>query len=328
MVQVAKWRRDRISRRKVLCVLELALLATITSSLQLWLPAFGTCKPCISHDDHSELATLRLRDAHPLRLPHLPFLRDDRPAIPDALRLPPDPLAAAAGLHTLPFTSPASGIDPAAPASALAPAGDSNGSIDGGGERGPVERQGCAQRLHRPLYIKYYGCPESHYNDLAVLLFSDNNQVIAANIEITHAGAFTVKTMAIYTVFVFVFAALSYGSTIPSGIFTPNLLIGSALGCVPPSALRSRRPPLFLLRSSMVGKAPLSSLRTPPPSVRLDPCMSLQNRAACDWLNWLACRPEWPGCNRIRCLCATREHPRPECHPASSSPVSGMYQHA
>ena len=108
-----------------------------------------------------------------------------------------------------------------------------------------MSRPGCAERLHRPLYIKYFGCPDSHYNDLAVLLFSDNNQVIAANVEITHTTAFSVRSLTIYTAFVFIFAALSYGSTIPSGIFTPNLLIGSALGCAPP-------PPAHYPRSTLI----------------------------------------------------------------------------
>lgn len=234
-LQVAKWRRDHWSHSGVLKVLELALLATVTSGLQLWLPAFGTCKPCIMADrlPHAPQPP-RIRDSHPLRLPNLPLFRG---GIPDALRGVPDGLSAISDLHTDPFPLADPDFTAAEEAAAGTPAA-------AGAPGGQVERYGCAERLHRPLYIKYFGCPESHYNDLAVLLFSDNNQVIAANIEITHVGAFTVSTMAIYTMFVFVFAALSYGSAIPSGIFTPNLLVGSALGCAPhhPLALMSPVP--------------------------------------------------------------------------------------
>jgi H+/Cl- antiporter ClcA len=70
-------------------------------------------------------------------------------------------------------------------------------------------------------------------------------QVIAANIEIPHAKTFSVATLAVYFAFTFVFAALSYGSTIPSGLFTPTLLVGSALGyadCFLLFHIRQRKP--------------------------------------------------------------------------------------
>lgn len=61
-------------------------------------------------------------------------------------------------------------------------------------------------------------------------------QVTASNIQTRESGAFSVMTLTIYFVYVFLAAGVSYGAHVPCGLFTPNLLIGSSLGCAPPSS--------------------------------------------------------------------------------------------
>lgn len=57
-------------------------------------------------------------------------------------------------------------------------------------------------------------------------------QVTASHIQTRDARAFSVMTLAIYVLYVFVAAGVSYGAHIPCGLFTPSLLIGSSLGYV------------------------------------------------------------------------------------------------
>jgi hypothetical protein len=159
---VAKFRRTNWSSIRALCITEVAVLSLLTSTLQLVLPYLGTCRPCtITGSPPSSVP-------HSFHLPHMPLFNAARTFLsaPDALGYPP----LGGGLErVIP-------LDPLyetvlSPASEMSEGGELD--VSGG-----VQPWTCVPHLRRPLDIGFFGCPESHYNDLAVLLFNDYGQVL------------------------------------------------------------------------------------------------------------------------------------------------------
>lgn len=178
-------RRDNWASSPCGSLLEVAVLSLLTSSLQLLLPAFGTCLPCVH--------PLSGLDTGSHSLAAWELAGDDGPMLPP----PPTPWSAPMG----------------------------NGTT-------------CSPHLSRPEVssVAWFGCDGNHYNDLATLLFSDNNPVVASMVETATNAAFTLRSLTLYLAFTFLFAGVTYGAAVPSGLFTPHLLVGSVLGFDPPRA--------------------------------------------------------------------------------------------
>lgn len=83
-----------------------------------------------------------------------------------------------------------------------------------------------AEDLHS---FQFYGCPEGTYNDLAVLMFNPQGFVVKA-LFTTPDGGFRESSLALFFLFYFIMAVVSYGMAIPAGLFTPSVIIGGALG--------------------------------------------------------------------------------------------------
>jgi len=74
-----------------------------------------------------------------------------------------------------------------------------------------------------------FECEAGSYNDMAVLVFSTHPTVIRS-LLLSKFGEFSDATLMIYWAFYFVNAAISYGMTFPSGLFTPSIICGALMG--------------------------------------------------------------------------------------------------
>lgn len=83
-----------------------------------------------------------------------------------------------------------------------------------------------AKDLHS---FQFYGCPNGTYNDLAVLMFNPQGFVVKA-LFTTKDGGFGEWSLALFFLFYFIMAVVSYGMAIPAGLFTPSVIIGGAMG--------------------------------------------------------------------------------------------------
>ena len=77
-------------------------------------------------------------------------------------------------------------------------------------------------------YIRYTCKDENTYNPLATFFFNSENGVIKTMLN--QKAVFDYGPLIIYFVVWYTFTIITYGTSIPAGLFLPGILIGCALG--------------------------------------------------------------------------------------------------
>lgn len=77
---------------------------------------------------------------------------------------------------------------------------------------------------------KRFNCPKGYYNDLASLLFSTNDDAVRNIFSTNTPGEFHPVSLLIYFVLYCILGLFTFGIAVPSGLFLPIILIGSAYG--------------------------------------------------------------------------------------------------
>ncbi|XP_028762816.1 chloride channel protein CLC-c-like [Neltuma alba] len=77
---------------------------------------------------------------------------------------------------------------------------------------------------------KSFQCPPNHYNDLASLFFSPNDDTIRNLLTPSSDKEFQISTLATFFVVIYFLGIITYGIAIPSGLFIPVILAGASYG--------------------------------------------------------------------------------------------------
>ncbi|XP_009761471.1 chloride channel protein CLC-b [Nicotiana sylvestris] len=78
--------------------------------------------------------------------------------------------------------------------------------------------------------FKQFNCPDGYYNDLATLLLTTNDDAVRNIFSINTPGEFQVMSLIIYFVLYCILGLITFGIAVPSGLFLPIILMGSAYG--------------------------------------------------------------------------------------------------
>ncbi|XP_010678326.1 chloride channel protein CLC-b isoform X2 [Beta vulgaris subsp. vulgaris] len=78
--------------------------------------------------------------------------------------------------------------------------------------------------------FKRFNCPKGYYNDLASLLFSTNIDAVRNIFSTNTPGEFHPISLLIYFIHYSILGIFTFGIAVPSGLFLPIILIGSAYG--------------------------------------------------------------------------------------------------
>lgn len=78
--------------------------------------------------------------------------------------------------------------------------------------------------------FKQFNCPNGYYNDLATLLLTTNDDAVRNIFSINTPGEFQVSSLIIYFVLYCILGLITFGIAVPSGLFLPIILMGSAYG--------------------------------------------------------------------------------------------------
>ncbi|KMT16976.1 hypothetical protein BVRB_2g041820 [Beta vulgaris subsp. vulgaris] len=77
---------------------------------------------------------------------------------------------------------------------------------------------------------KRFNCPTGYYNDLASLFFSTNDDAVRNIFSTNTPGEFRPVSLVIYFVLYCILGLFTFGIAVPSGLFLPIILMGSAYG--------------------------------------------------------------------------------------------------
>ncbi|KAL2898187.1 Chloride channel protein CLC-b [Bienertia sinuspersici] len=77
---------------------------------------------------------------------------------------------------------------------------------------------------------KRFNCPNGYYNDLASLLFSTNDDAVRNIFSTNTQGEFHPLSLIIYFILYCILGLFTFGIAVPSGLFLPIILMGSAYG--------------------------------------------------------------------------------------------------
>ncbi|KAH6813778.1 chloride channel B [Perilla frutescens var. frutescens] len=78
--------------------------------------------------------------------------------------------------------------------------------------------------------FKQFNCPAGYYNDLATLLLTTNDDAVRNIFSINTASEFNIFSLVIFFVLYCVLGLITFGIAVPSGLFLPIILMGSAYG--------------------------------------------------------------------------------------------------
>lgn len=78
--------------------------------------------------------------------------------------------------------------------------------------------------------FKQFHCPTGYYNDLASLMFNTNDGAVKNIFSSATGNEFRQSSLMLYFVAIFTLGLVTYGLALPSGLFIPVILIGSAYG--------------------------------------------------------------------------------------------------
>ncbi|XP_039688781.1 chloride channel protein CLC-c isoform X2 [Medicago truncatula] len=86
-------------------------------------------------------------------------------------------------------------------------------------------------------HYKNFQCPPNHYNDLASLFFTTNDDAIRNLFIAGSHKRFQLSSLLIFFVAIYFLGIITYGIAIPSGLFIPVILAGASYGRVAGSLL-------------------------------------------------------------------------------------------
>lgn len=78
--------------------------------------------------------------------------------------------------------------------------------------------------------FKQFNCPKGHYNDLATLLFTTNDDAVRHIFSINTPTEFRILSLIIFFVLYTILGLITFGIAVPSGLFLPIILVGAAYG--------------------------------------------------------------------------------------------------
>lgn len=78
--------------------------------------------------------------------------------------------------------------------------------------------------------FKTFNCPKGYYNDLATLLITTNDEAVRNIFSINTPGEFHVFSLTIFFILYCILGLITFGIAVPSGLFLPIILMGSAYG--------------------------------------------------------------------------------------------------
>lgn len=87
--------------------------------------------------------------------------------------------------------------------------------------------------------FKQFNCPDGHYNDLATLLFTTNDDAVRNIFSSNTPEEFQTASLLIFFVLYCILGLVTFGIAVPSGLFLPIILMGSAYGRLLGIAMRS-----------------------------------------------------------------------------------------
>lgn len=78
--------------------------------------------------------------------------------------------------------------------------------------------------------FKKFNCPDGYYNDLATLLLTTNDDAVRNIFSINTPREFLMSSLLIFFALYCVLGLITFGIAVPSGLFLPIILMGSAYG--------------------------------------------------------------------------------------------------
>nr|GLL16448.1 chloride channel protein CLC-b [Ipomoea trifida] len=78
--------------------------------------------------------------------------------------------------------------------------------------------------------FKQFNCPKGYYNDLATLLLTTNDDAVRNIFSINTPTEFNISSLIIFFVLYCILGLITFGIAVPSGLFLPIILMGSAYG--------------------------------------------------------------------------------------------------
>ncbi|VFQ97526.1 unnamed protein product [Cuscuta campestris] len=78
--------------------------------------------------------------------------------------------------------------------------------------------------------FKRFNCPKGYYNDLATLLLTTNDDAVRNIFSINTPKELDTSSLAIFFVLYSILGLVTFGIAVPSGLFLPIILMGSAYG--------------------------------------------------------------------------------------------------
>ncbi|KAM7268199.1 hypothetical protein ACFE04_010365 [Oxalis oulophora] len=78
--------------------------------------------------------------------------------------------------------------------------------------------------------FKQFNCPDGYYNDLATLLLTTNDDAVRNIFSSNTPSEFTIFSLLIFFALYCILGLVTFGIAVPSGLFLPIILMGSAYG--------------------------------------------------------------------------------------------------
>ncbi|GFP98968.1 chloride channel protein clc-b [Phtheirospermum japonicum] len=78
--------------------------------------------------------------------------------------------------------------------------------------------------------FKQFNCPKGYYNDLATLLLTTNDDAVRSIFSINTPNEYNILSLVIFFVLYCILGLITFGIAVPSGLFLPIILMGSAYG--------------------------------------------------------------------------------------------------
>ncbi|KAL8049226.1 hypothetical protein ABFX02_06G007700 [Erythranthe guttata] len=78
--------------------------------------------------------------------------------------------------------------------------------------------------------FKQFNCPSGYYNDLATLLLTTNDDAVRSIFSINTATEYNIVSLIIFFLLYCILGLITFGIAVPSGLFLPIILMGSAYG--------------------------------------------------------------------------------------------------
>ncbi|KAG6412651.1 hypothetical protein SASPL_125334 [Salvia splendens] len=78
--------------------------------------------------------------------------------------------------------------------------------------------------------FKKFNCPAGYYNDLATLLITTNDEAVRNIFSINTSDEFHIFSLILFFILYCILGLITFGIAVPSGLFLPIILMGSAYG--------------------------------------------------------------------------------------------------